>query len=137
MQGMCATSAFLYRVRATAREMRVWSLEVGLQEQASNHLKLLWSKAMVVSVKEKSRLRICRLGNRLPHRSAKGASPNDPLTVLIASKTCNSQYLYMGGGWIFLYPSAYFKTVHSRHLQIQQNNARFKCYDFYSGIETV
>jgi len=29
-----------------------------LQEQASNHLKLLWSKAMVVSVKEKSRLRI-------------------------------------------------------------------------------
>ena len=48
----------LYRVRATAREMRVWPLEVGLQEQASNHLKLLWSKAMVVSVKEKSRLRI-------------------------------------------------------------------------------
>jgi hypothetical protein len=31
------------------------SLGVGLQEQASNHLKLLWSKAMVVSVKEKAR----------------------------------------------------------------------------------
>jgi len=30
----------------------------GLQEQASNHLKLLWSKAMVVSVWEKSRHRI-------------------------------------------------------------------------------
>jgi hypothetical protein len=29
-----------------------------LQEQASNHLELLWSKARVVSVKEKSRLRI-------------------------------------------------------------------------------
>jgi len=29
-------------------------LEAGLQEQASNHLKPLWSKAMVVSVKEKS-----------------------------------------------------------------------------------
>jgi hypothetical protein len=29
-----------------------------LQEQASNHLKLLWSKAMVVSVKEKSQLRL-------------------------------------------------------------------------------
>ncbi len=27
-----------------------------MQEQASNHLKLLWSKAMVVSVKEKSQL---------------------------------------------------------------------------------
>ena len=27
-------------------------------EQASNHLKLLWAKAMVVSVKEKSRHRI-------------------------------------------------------------------------------
>ena len=33
-------------------------LEAGLQEQASNRLKLLWSKAMVVSVKEKSRHRI-------------------------------------------------------------------------------
>ena len=33
-------------------------LGAGLQEQASNHLKLLWSKAMVVSVKEKSRHRI-------------------------------------------------------------------------------
>jgi hypothetical protein len=30
-------------------------LGAGLQEQASNHLKLLWSKAMVVSVEEKSR----------------------------------------------------------------------------------
>ena len=29
------------------------SLGVALQEEASNHLKLLWSKAMVVSVKEK------------------------------------------------------------------------------------
>ncbi len=29
-----------------------------LQEEVSNHLKLLWSKAMVVSVEEKSRLRI-------------------------------------------------------------------------------
>jgi len=38
--------------------MRVWPLGAGLQEQASNHLKLLWSKAMVVSVKEKSRHRI-------------------------------------------------------------------------------
>ena len=35
-----------------------WPLGVGLQEQASNHLKLLWSRAMVVSVKEKSRHRI-------------------------------------------------------------------------------
>jgi hypothetical protein len=33
-------------------------LEAGLQEQASNHLKLLWSKAMVVSVEEKSRHQI-------------------------------------------------------------------------------
>ena len=30
-------------------------LGAGLQEQASNHLKLLWPKAMVVSVEEKSR----------------------------------------------------------------------------------
>ncbi len=29
-------------------------LGAGLQEQASNHLKLLWSKAMVVSVEEKA-----------------------------------------------------------------------------------
>ena len=33
-------------------------LETGLQEQVSNHLKLLWSRAMVVSVKEKARQRI-------------------------------------------------------------------------------
>jgi hypothetical protein len=38
--------------------MRVWPLEAGLQEQASNHLKLLWSKVTVVSVEEKSRQRI-------------------------------------------------------------------------------
>jgi hypothetical protein len=31
-----------------------WPLEAGLQEQASNRLKLLWSKAMVVSVEEKA-----------------------------------------------------------------------------------
>ena len=41
-----------------AQKMRVWPLGVGLQEQASKHLKLLWSKAMVVSVGEKSRHRI-------------------------------------------------------------------------------
>jgi hypothetical protein len=33
-------------------------LGAGLQEQAPNHLKLLWSRAGVVSVKEKSWLRI-------------------------------------------------------------------------------
>ena len=51
-----------------ASNMRVWTcvraprrcmedegrpLGAGLQEQASNHLKLLWSKVMVVSVEEK------------------------------------------------------------------------------------
>ena len=45
-------------MRATAQKMREGLLGAGLQEQASNHLKLLWSKATVVSVKEKSRLRI-------------------------------------------------------------------------------
>ena len=34
------------------------ALGAGLQEQASNHLKLLWPKAMVVSVEEKSRHKI-------------------------------------------------------------------------------
>ena len=38
----------------------------GLQEQASNHLKLLWSKAMVVSVGEKSR-----------HKTAAGETQRD------------------------------------------------------------
>ena len=36
-------------------------LEVGLQEQASKHLKLLWSKAMVVSVKRKAWQRPCQV----------------------------------------------------------------------------
>jgi hypothetical protein len=34
--------------------------EVGFQEQASNHLKLLWPKAMVVSVEEKSGIKLGR-----------------------------------------------------------------------------
>jgi hypothetical protein len=34
--------------------MRVVSLGAGLQEQAPNYLKLLWAKAMVVSIEEKA-----------------------------------------------------------------------------------
>ena len=45
-----------------AQKMRVWPLGVGLQEQASKHLKLLWSKAMVVSVEEKAWQRLCQVG---------------------------------------------------------------------------
>jgi len=37
-------------------------LGVGLQEQASNHLKRLWSKAMVVSVKAKGEARPRQVG---------------------------------------------------------------------------
>ena len=45
---------FLEIVRhEAAQKMRVWFLGVGLQEQATKHLELLWSKAMVVSVGEK------------------------------------------------------------------------------------
>jgi hypothetical protein len=36
-------------------------LGVGLQEQASNRLKLLWTKAMVVSVEEKAWQRLCQV----------------------------------------------------------------------------
>jgi hypothetical protein len=35
-------------------------LGAAIQVEASNHLKLLWSKAMVVSVKEKARLNLVR-----------------------------------------------------------------------------
>jgi len=38
-----------------------WPLGAGLQEQASNHLKLLWSNARVVSVKEKAWQRLCQV----------------------------------------------------------------------------
>ncbi len=48
-----STSVQVTVCHEVAREMRVWPLEAGLQEQASNRLKLLWLKAMVVSVKEK------------------------------------------------------------------------------------
>jgi hypothetical protein len=37
-----------------AQKMGDWPPEVDLQEWASNHLKLLWSKAMVVSIVEKA-----------------------------------------------------------------------------------
>jgi len=36
-------------------------LGAGFQEQASNHLKLLWSKALVVSVEEKAWKRPCQV----------------------------------------------------------------------------
>ena len=35
-------------------------LEAAIQVEASNHLKLLWTKAMVVSVKEKARQDLVR-----------------------------------------------------------------------------
>jgi hypothetical protein len=45
----------LHSVPRSCAEDEGGPLGAGLQEQASNHLKLLWSKAMVVSVEEKSR----------------------------------------------------------------------------------
>ena len=55
----CARRAhlFLDGVRNCARD-EGRPLGAGLQERASNHLKLLWSRARVVSVKEESWLRI-------------------------------------------------------------------------------
>ena len=48
---MCHEHIFFHKVCVTAQKMiRRGGLGAGLQEQASNHLKLLWSKAMVVSV---------------------------------------------------------------------------------------
>ena len=54
----CARRAhlFLDGVRNCARD-EGRPLGAGLQERASNHLKLLWSRARVVSVKEKSWLK--------------------------------------------------------------------------------
>ena len=43
-----------------------------MQVEASNHLKLLWSKAMVVSVKEKVRLELDQV-------SAKETNTSEPL----------------------------------------------------------
>ncbi len=37
------------------------SFGVAIQVEASNHLKLLWTKAMVVSVKEKAKQRLCQV----------------------------------------------------------------------------
>jgi len=54
-------------LRVTAQEMRVSPLEAGLQEQVSNHPKLLWSRAMVVSVKEKSRHWLGLIARRQPY----------------------------------------------------------------------
>jgi hypothetical protein len=36
-------------------------LGAGLQEQGSNHLKLLWASARVVNVEEKGRARLCQV----------------------------------------------------------------------------
>ncbi len=47
-----------------AGEMRAGPLGVGLQEQAPNHLKLRWSRARVVSVKEKAQQRLCQVRSK-------------------------------------------------------------------------
>jgi hypothetical protein len=52
---MCATKRKLCCTEDEGRP-----LEAARQVEASNHLKLLWSKAMVVSVKEKARLDLVR-----------------------------------------------------------------------------
>jgi hypothetical protein len=47
----CAKSVLLNKVCVTVQKMRVvWPLGAGLQEQASNRLKLRWLRARVVSV---------------------------------------------------------------------------------------
>jgi hypothetical protein len=54
---LLATTPALYSTESAPRSYtgdECRSLEVGLQEQASNHLKLIWSNDRVVSVKEKT-----------------------------------------------------------------------------------
>jgi len=41
--------------------MRVWPLELAIQVAISNHLKVLLSKAVVLSVKEKAEQRFCQM----------------------------------------------------------------------------
>ena len=55
-------------------------IEVGLQEQASNHLKLHWSRAIVVSVEEKIQQRLYQMGT-------KETNENEP------SKRCRNKYI--------------------------------------------
>jgi len=59
MASQCATSALgvIGKECATAREMGAGPPGAGLQEQASNHLKLRWLRARVVSVKDTSWLK--------------------------------------------------------------------------------
>ena len=55
-----------------------------MQEQASNHLNLLLSKAMVVSVKEKSRLRLWQVRIRemsVSERSSRQGCESDGVEV--------------------------------------------------------
>ena len=56
-----------------AQEMRDRPLGAGLQEQAPNHLKLHWSRAVVVSVEEKARQWLCQM-------MSKETNANEPLT---------------------------------------------------------
>ena len=50
--GSCVTSMPVQTACATVREMEGGPFEVGNQVLVSSHRKLLWSKAMVVSVAE-------------------------------------------------------------------------------------
>ncbi|KIC71208.1 hypothetical protein DB41_BW00030 [Neochlamydia sp. TUME1] len=50
---VCVCHEHIIDVRNYMKDEGKRLLEVALQEEISNHLKLLWSKAKVVSVKEK------------------------------------------------------------------------------------
>ncbi len=54
----CARRAHVFIQMPNCAKDEGCPLGVGLQEQAPNHLKLRWLRASVVSVKEKSWLRI-------------------------------------------------------------------------------
>jgi len=61
-----------HRMQLCCTEDESRSLETAMQVEVSNHLKLLWTKAMVVSVKGKGRARPCQV-------SAMETNTNEPL----------------------------------------------------------
>ena len=59
-EGALMRQELSYEVQLCCTEDEGRPLGIAIQVEIPNHLKLLWSKAMVVSVKEKARLDLVR-----------------------------------------------------------------------------
>lgn len=75
------------------------SLELGVPTLGSNHLKRLWSKAMVVSVKEKAAVQSCQIGVKKVSNTEPSLTCRDKLNG-VKSRNSSSSCDKLKGNWV-------------------------------------